>query len=62
MSVRQGKRQISGHFEKKEALLAMKEARFDILEEIKTVNIGNEMAVTASIGMGLDSPTYTPEL
>ena len=44
---------------KKEALLAMKEARFDILEEIKTVNIGNEMAVTASIGMGLDSPTYT---
>ena len=36
---------------KKEALLAMKEARFDILEEIKTVNIGNEMAVTASIGM-----------
>ena len=44
---------------RKEALLAMKEARFDILEEIKTVNIGNEMAVTASIGMGLDSQTYS---
>lgn len=43
---------------RKEALLALKEARFDILEDIKTVNIGNEMAVTASMGMGLDSPTY----
>lgn len=43
---------------RKESLLDMKEARFDILEEVKSVNIGNEMPVTASIGMGLDSKTY----
>ena len=34
------------------------EARFDILEDVKTVNIGNEMAVTLSIGMGLDGLSY----
>ncbi len=43
---------------KKSAALALKEARFDLLEDVKTVNIGNEMAVTISIGVGLDAPTY----
>ena len=43
---------------RKEAVLALKEARFDLLEDVKTVNIGNEMAVTISIGVGLDAPTY----
>ncbi len=33
--------------------------KFDILEEVKTVNIGNEMAVTISIGIGLDGLTYS---
>ena len=29
----------------------MQESRFPILEDVKTVNIGNEMAVTLSIGI-----------
>ena len=37
---------------------ALKESRFDLLEDVKTVNIGNEMAVTVSIGVGLDAMTY----
>ncbi|WP_408069546.1 DHH family phosphoesterase [Butyrivibrio sp. JL13D10] len=36
----------------------LKEVRFDILEDVKTVNIGNEMAVTLSIGIGLDGLSY----
>lgn len=43
---------------RKKAVLALKETRFDLLEEVKTVNIGNEMAVTISVGVGLDAPTY----
>ena len=34
------------------------ESKFDILEEVKTVNIGNEMAVTLSIGFGLDTESF----
>lgn len=34
------------------------ERRFDILEDVKTVNIGNEMAVTLSIGIGVETGTY----
>ena len=36
----------------------MKEQKFHILEEVKTVNIGNEMNVTLSIGIGLNAATY----
>ena len=43
---------------RKKAVEQLKEDRFDILEDVKTVNIGNEMAVTLSIGMGLDGLTY----
>ncbi len=43
---------------RKSAVSALKESRFDLLEDVKTVNIGNEMAVTVSIGVGLDAPTY----
>ncbi|MBO5031772.1 MAG: DHH family phosphoesterase [Lachnospiraceae bacterium] len=43
---------------RKKALKSLKEARFDLLEDVKTVNIGNEMAVTVSIGVGVDAPTY----
>lgn len=32
--------------------------RFNLLEEVKTVNIGNEMAVTLSIGIGMNGETY----
>ena len=43
---------------RKQSLLTLKENRFDLLEDVKTVNIGNEMAVTVSMGMGHDAPTY----
>ncbi len=40
------------------SLETLKSQRFHILDEVKTVNIGNEMAVTLSIGVGLNGPTY----
>lgn len=43
---------------RKKAVAQLQETRFDLLEEVKTVNIGNEMAVTLSIGMGLDGLSY----
>ena len=43
---------------RKKAIAQLQETRFDILEEVKTVNIGNDMAVTISIGVGLDGLTY----
>ncbi len=43
---------------RKEAATHLQESRFDILEDVKTVNIGNEMAVTISIGMGLNGLSY----
>lgn len=36
----------------------LKAKKFDILEEVKTVNIGNEMAVTLSIGVSLNAPSF----
>ena len=46
---------------RKKALMNLKESRFELLEDVKTVNIGNEMAVTVSIGVGVDAPTYASE-
>lgn len=43
---------------RKRAAAQLKESHFELLEDIKTVNIGNEMAVTISIGLGLDGLTY----
>ena len=43
---------------RKKAVRQLQETRFDLLEDIKTVNIGNEMAVTISIGVGLDGLSY----
>ncbi len=43
---------------RKKAVSSLQENRFDLLEDVKTVNIGNEMAVTISIGVGLDGLTY----
>jgi len=43
---------------RKEAATHLQESRFDLLEDVKTVNIGNEMAVTISIGMGLNGLSY----
>ena len=42
---------------RKKAISQLQESRFDLLEDVKTVNIGNEMAVTISIGVGLDGLT-----
>lgn len=43
---------------RKKSLDTLKEKKFSILEEVKTVNIGNEMAVTISIGIGMNADTY----
>lgn len=43
---------------RKKAVALLQENRFDILEDVKTVNIGNEMAVTISVGVGLNGLTY----
>lgn len=40
------------------SLEMLKEQKFHILEEVKTVNIGNEMAVTLSMGIGFNGGTY----
>lgn len=37
----------------------LQEERFSILEDVKTVSIGNEMAVTLSIGIGMSGDTYS---
>ena len=44
---------------RKKSLSELKESKFDILEEIKTVSIGNERPITLSIGIGLDGLTYS---
>lgn len=43
---------------RKQSLKALIENRFDLLEDVKTVNIGNEMSVTLSIGVGVGGLTY----
>ena len=43
---------------RKGSLTKLKEMKFSILQEVKTVNIGNEMAVTISIGIGEGSGSY----
>ena len=43
---------------RKRSVAQLQESRFDLLEDVKTVNIGNEMAVTISIGIGLSGLTY----
>lgn len=44
---------------RKQSLMQLQENRFDLLEDIKTVNIGNEMAVTLSIGIGVGGLSYS---
>lgn len=43
---------------RKKAVKELQQVRFDLLEDVKTVNIGNEMAVTISIGIGLGGLSY----
>ena len=44
---------------KKDGFKEMEKNKFSILEDAKTVNIGNSMAVTLSIGMGITEGTYS---
>ena len=43
---------------RKKTVTILRENKFDLLDDVKTVNIGNEMAVTISIGLGLDGLSY----
>lgn len=43
---------------RKSALEQLKESHFDLLDDVKTVNIGNETAITVSIGIGMSGLTY----
>ena len=44
---------------KQQYIPKIQEDRFSILEDVKTVNIGNDMAVTLSIGIGMNGDTYS---
>ncbi|MBQ8185065.1 MAG: DHH family phosphoesterase [Lachnospiraceae bacterium] len=44
---------------KEKDLPAMRESKFELLQDVKTVNIGNEIAVTLSIGLGVGGNTYS---
>ena len=41
---------------------ALCENRFDLLDDIKNVSVGNEIAVTLSIGIGADGSSYSQNL
>ena len=43
---------------RKKALRTLRESHFELLSDVKTVNIGNEMAITISIGIGMDGLSY----
>ncbi|HPU62625.1 MAG TPA: DHH family phosphoesterase [Mobilitalea sp.] len=43
---------------KQKYLAVLQSTRFSILEEVRNVNIGNEMAVTISIGLGVNADSY----
>ena len=40
-------------------LAQLQSSKFSILEEVRTVNIGNDISVTISMGLGADGATYT---
>ena len=44
---------------RKQAVTQLQSTRFELMDDVKTVNIGNEMAVTVSIGIGLGGLTYS---
>ncbi len=43
---------------RKKAVKQLQESKFDLIEDIKTVSIGNDMAVTMSVGVGCEGITY----
>lgn len=42
----------------KKYLSTLVEKRFELLDDVKTVNIGNEIAITLSIGFGVETGSY----
>lgn len=44
---------------KQKYLLKMQADRFSLLEDVKTISVGNEMKITLSIGMGTHGSSYT---
>lgn len=44
---------------KQKYLTELQASKFSILDEVKAVNIGNEMAVTISIGLGVNGENYS---
>ena len=42
----------------KQHLKSLMERRFDLLEDVKTINIGNEISVTLSAGFGVETGSY----
>ena len=46
---------------RKEALDKMKEERFPLLDDVKKINMHNTIAVTLSMGIGLNAPTYVED-
>ena len=47
---------------RKSALNQLKEGKFKLLEDVKGINIGNETAVTLSIGIGLEGLSYAQNM
>ncbi len=43
----------------RQGLQTLEEDRFSLLEDVKTVNLGNSMKVTISIGLSVDNGSYT---
>ncbi len=43
---------------RKKGLMKLEENKFSLIEDVKNVNIGNEMSMTISIGIGLDGDSY----
>lgn len=44
---------------RKETVIELESQRFGILDDVKTVNIGNETAITISIGIGMNGLSYS---
>lgn len=44
---------------KRQSLEMLRSDKFSIVDEVKTVNIGNELQVTVSIGIGMGAETYS---
>ncbi len=42
---------------KKKYLAELQENRFELLDDVRTINVGNEISVTLSMGIGVDAPT-----